>query len=452
MTTLANHYPLYTPEAFQTETAEPSYWRASAKPLKQESPSLTNDIQVDVAIVGAGFTGLNAAYALAVLHGMNVAVIDAGEIGAGASGRNGGFCCIGGTAYDGLEQVKHLGLEEALAINRIERRAVDHVRALCEQLDIDVDRSEQGELYLAHKPKRFAEFDDAAAESKKIFGANLSVLTNDQLNDRGYGNQAYYGGLLGGPDYGLHPLKYIRGLADRLMALGVPIYQNSRCTQWTQSQGKHRLITDSGSIEADKVIFATNGYTPEGMIDELSQRIMPLLSSIRVTRPLTEDEITAQNWRRTTCAFDSRIMLNYFRLLPDNRVLWGGRGGTSFSEGAFNRAQRELDNAFNATFTHWKTVDVDYRWRGFVCFTGSQTPFVGEFRPNAYTSLGYHGNGVAMASWCGQAIAQQIVNSEDRHFTPKSFTKLPNKMSFMGMRQPLVKAAYLGYKFSDRWL
>lgn len=449
MTNLAQHYPLYNASAFSTEMAEPSYWRATTDGAANAGNTLEQDLHADVVIIGAGFTGLNAAYALSVVHGLNVVVLEAGDVGAGATGRNGGFCCLGGTGLNEQDQIKRWGLDAALQINRVQRRAIDYVRSLCEQLDINVEASEMGELLLAHRPKHFAQFAEEARQNKKLFGTHYRVMTPPQLAEQGYQSDNHFGALSGGSDFGLHPLKYALGLAAKLTSIGVPIYQQSRCIGWQQSDGKHHLVTAKGSVTASKVVFATNGYTPEGLVPELAGRLLPLISSIRVTRPLTDQEIDAQNWRRTTCAFDSRSLLNYFRLLPDNRVLWGGRGGTNYSKQAFATAQHQLDKAFNSSFSQWQDVEVDYRWRGFVCMTGSEKPYVGEFRPGAYTSLGYHGNGVAMASWCGQAIAQQIVNEHDQHFTPSVFTQLPRKLP---LRPQLIKLAYLGYEVSDRWL
>ena len=135
---------------------------------------------------------------------------------------------------------------------------------------------------------------------------------------------------------------------------------------------------------------------------------MPALSSVIVTRPLTEDERRAQGWTSDLLAYDSRKLLHYFRVLPNGRFLFGGRGGTDASDQGDAAYRPLLTQAFNALFPAWAKVEITHYWRGFVCLSNDLVPYVGALdeKKTVWTALAFHGNGVAMGSWCGRAVAR----------------------------------------------
>ena len=164
----------------------------------------------------------------------------------------------------------------------------------------------------------------------------------------------------------------------------------------------------AGTLKARHVIIATNGYTPEDVSPCHRGRIMPALSSILVTRPLTEAERQAQGWTSPLMAYDSRKLLHYFRLLPNGRFLFGGRGGTDASNAGGEAYRDVLTAAFHDLFPAWRNVEITHYWRGFVCLAYDLVPYVAPSTTNktVWTAIAYHGNGVAMGSWSGRAVAR----------------------------------------------
>src|SRR5690606_28279120 len=234
-----------------------------------------------------------------------------------------------------------------------------------------------GELALAHSAAQMAAMATEADLLAATFGHRGELLSADELKARGTWAPGFHGGLLNPHGFGLHPLRYVRGLARAAVATGARIHARSRVTGWDGAGRGHRLVTARGSVTADHVLFATNGYTPEHLARPLRGRLMPVLSNILVTRPLSDDERAAQGWTAATMAFDSRKLLHYVRLLPDGRFMFGGRGGTDAADGAAPAMERRLRAEFEALFPAWADVAHEYFWRGFACLSYGRVPFVG---------------------------------------------------------------------------
>jgi glycine/D-amino acid oxidase-like deaminating enzyme len=179
---------------------------------------------------------------------------------------------------------------------------------------------------------------------------------------------------------------------------------------------------------------------------------MPALSSIIVTRPLSEDERKAQGWTSPLMAYDSRKLLHYFRLLPDGRFLFGGRGGTDASNAGADAYRPVLTSAFHDLFPEWRNVEITHYWRGFVCLAYDLVPYVGPLddRKTVWTALAYHGNGVAMGSWCGRAVAGLMTNKTAREDVPKVLTRRLAKFPLPAFRPLYLKGAYVWYGLKDQ--
>ena len=432
-------------------TAVDSYWEASADPLRLETPALNGHHTCDVAIIGAGYTGLSAAIELA-RQGVDVRVLEAGPIGWGASGRNGGFACIGSHKLSYAAMIGRYGLEATRHYYRAMKDAVELVRDNLLVHGIDAWANGGGEVTLAHRPDRLAELAAEQTLLRETFGENTELLSVTGLKAQGIWAPKFYGGLKASTGFGIHPLNYVRGLARAAAKAGAGIHANARVMRWEETTDGHILTTAAGSLKAGRVIAATNGYTPEDVSQRHRGRVLPALSSIIVTRPLTEDERRAQGWTAPLMGFDSRNLLHYFRLLPDGRFLFGGRGGTDASEDGGEAYRPVLIAAFNDLFPVWRLAEITHYWRGLVCLSYDRVPYVGPLddRRTVWTALAYHGNGVAMASWCGRAVARLMTNKTAHQDMPQVLTRRLARFPLARFRPLYLKGAYVWYGWKDR--
>jgi glycine/D-amino acid oxidase-like deaminating enzyme len=328
--------------------------------------------------------------------------------------------------------------------------SIDLVGDLLKREDIDADRSGNGEISLAHKPGITNDFAAEVDFMAREFGANWSVLSQAELEARGMKGDGFYGAIHNPIGFGLNPMKYVTGLAAVASRAGAKIAAQSPVEEWRREGSKHRLVTPKGSLLADRVLIATNGYTPEDLHPDFGGRLLPALSSVVATRPMTRDELAAQGWTSTDMAYDLRNLLHYFRLLPDGRMVFGGRGGLSAEPGALAHQSGRIEAAFRAYFPAWRGVEITHRWSGLVCLAMDVIPHVGtwESEPGVYFALAYHGNGVGMASWAGRAIANVIAGGKDAR--PNLMRRLPPRFPFPPLRPLYLRGAYIQYGFKDR--
>jgi glycine/D-amino acid oxidase-like deaminating enzyme len=437
-------------DAFHFGHPVQSWWEASAAPLGIVAPPLAGDQSCDIAIIGAGFTGLSAALELAREHHVDVRVLEAATVGWGASGRNGGFCCIGGHKRSYQSIIAEFGLEETRKFYTTLKDATHLVEALCKDEAIDAGISGRGEVCLAHLPNRMEDFREEQAFMRATFGEETELLSPGDLKERGLHGPAFHGGIANETGVGVHPLNYARGLARAAARAGAKIHGGSELIRWEEGPQVHVLTTRGGTLKAKRVIVASNGYTPEDVSIRHQGRLLPALSSVIVTRPLTEAERLQQGWTTTRMAFDSRILLHYFRLLPDGRFLFGGRGGTDASNAGHEPQRQRLTAHFHSLFPAWRGVDITHYWRGFVCLTADRLPYVGPLddRKSVWTSIAYHGNGVALATWSGRALARAMMGKDAA--VPVPMTKRLAKFPFASLRSLYLKGAYVWYELKDR--
>ncbi len=446
---------LYHPSAFDFSTPVDSHWEASAPPLDVAMPPLDGTATTDVAIIGAGFAGLNAALWLSEAHGIQPLVLDAARPGWGASGRNGGFCCAGSSKLTYGEMISRYGLEETKQFFRTQVDLVDHVGALLAEHGIDAQRSGDGDWQLAHRPGGVPELAAERDFMAKTFGLDMLLAGKEDLVQRGLAGPAFHGGLWSPVGFGLHPLRYVRGLARVVAGRGITIHADTPVSGWRQEGGVHVLATPSGEVRAKKVLIATNGYSDDEVPAWLGGRLLPALSRIIVTCPLSEAELRAQGWTSHDMAYDTRELLHYFRLLPDNRFMFGGRGGTDAAPAALDAITRGLRASFEAMFPAWAHVPTERAWGGFVCLTRRRVPFIGAIAamPGAYATLAWHGNGVAMGSFAGKLAADLMAGAQGAaESIPGIMRREPARFPLPGLRRHYLKVAYVGYGLKDEWL
>ncbi|MCA8869185.1 MAG: FAD-binding oxidoreductase [Rhodobacteraceae bacterium] len=440
---------LYEKPAYDTGQAVGSFWEDTIAP-PMDFPVLEGDKDADVAIIGGGYTGLNAALQLAETHGVLPILLDAARPAWGASGRNGGFACLGGAKLSTQAQIKRFGLAETKRFFAAQLAAIDCVKDNLERYAIDADtHSGEGELCLAHRHNSFKVLQQEAVFNEKTFGIEHEVFRQEQLPERGLNASGFHGAVLTKAGFALNPLKYAIGLAHALAGLGARVHANSPVTEIRAEASRFRLVTPTGSVRTKKVIIATNGYSSDDLPDALGPRYLPVISSVLVTRPIRAEELAAQGWTSDLMSYDSRHLLHYFRLMPDRRFLFGQRGAISANAAATKANRHQNRQDFEAMFPGLKGVETSHHWTGLLCTTMSRHPYIGSLgdKPGLLAALGYHGNGVAMASHAGRLVgdlaAGAFVDLPDALATPLARFPLPDH------RRHFLRAAYLHYRLMD---
>jgi glycine/D-amino acid oxidase-like deaminating enzyme len=443
---------LYPATAYDFLRSVDSHWEATAPPLGQSLAPLRSAIDADAAIIGAGYTGLHAAYRLAKIRGLQVVVLEAASPGWGASGRNGGFCCVGSAKLSYAAMLRKHGHAATREFFDAQLDAVSYVDDFISAHAIDAERSGSGEFQLAH---RAWAMDELKAEHDLLaaaFGFRTELLKRDELGERGVGGAEFHGGLWSPVGFGLHPLRYLRGLAGAALDAGAVIHSRSEVKSWRQVGGVHVLSTAAGEVRAKRVLLATNAYSDDSVPRWIGGRFLPALSGVLITRPLTVDERAAQRWTSFELAYDTRNLVHYFRLLPDGRFLFGGRGGTDLSAGGLERAGWALRAHFERMFPVFAHAETERSWSGLVCLSLRLVPYIGPIgrMGGAYAALAYHGNGVAFGSLAGRLIADVMAGVEGAERRIPRITAGPlRRFPLPALRRIYLKAAYSGYSLRD---
>lgn len=403
-------------------------------------PVLKGEAVTDVAIIGGGFTGVSAALHLAG-SGVSVALLEAETPGWGASGRNGGFCCLGGSKLSGTAMRRLFGSSAADVYEASEEAAVHLVHELLSSHGIAADTHSRGETQLAHSEKAARRL-LAQAEELQRAGEEVEYLARRQLADHGL-NGSFHAALTTPVGFALNPRKYLFGLAAAAGKAGAKLFQNSPALSIKQAAGGYKIETNKGILRASKVVIATNGYSSEDLPEWLAGRYMPAQSTVMVTRPLTEAELQKQGWFSQQMAYDTRHLLHYFRLMPDRRFLFGMRGGLLASPRAEAGIRHKLRQDFEAMFPEWRNVETTHCWSGMVCLSRNLVPFIGPVpeSPGMFAGLCYHGNGVAMGSYAGRILSDLVQGCRPELPYSPAVQKMP-RFPFGRARRVLMPPAY----------
>ncbi|MEM9279101.1 MAG: FAD-dependent oxidoreductase [Pseudomonadota bacterium] len=449
--------PLFDNSLYHYEEPQPSWWEASVDDQRVDGEAFDGNENCEVAVIGGGYTGLSAAYHLAKDYNLDVRVLEAGHIGWGASGRNGGFCCMGGTMLSVQKQIRKFGIEETRKFYRAQAEAVELVRHIASDENIGFDEQGDGELVVAEKPGHCRELEEECKLKQNMLGLDCSMISKEAFREQGYDAPHQHGAILEKPGFALHPLKYCLGLGEAAKRKGAKLHPHSEVIAWYKQDGKHVLETAAGgTLIAENVIVACNGFMPEKLNKGIAGRALPLQSQIIVTRPLTDGELAAHNWKMESPAINSRNVYFYYRMLPDRHFLIGGRGDFQGTKEGAEMTAEKLRQSMVELWPEWREVEIEYSWRGFVCFTSALRPAIGRLPedPSVYFGFGYHGNGVNNATWTGRELARWLAGNNDRTnpvptHLPAIMRGMTPKFPFPSFRRYYAMAGVGWHRFKD---
>jgi glycine/D-amino acid oxidase-like deaminating enzyme len=408
-----------------------SYWLRDPGPPADPPLVAGERLDVDVAIVGAGFTGLWTAIALTDTDpALRVAVLEAGTVAFGASGRNGGFCEASLT--HGLANgIRHFPDE----LERLEREGIENLQGLIafiREHGIECDLEETGTLSLADQPyqvEQFRAWMDEAAEH----GEHLEFLDRDAARAEVH-SPLWQAGLYRPPgrDVLLDPARLCRGIARVARGRGVTIHERTRVTNLARRAGGVTVTTDAGAtIRAGHVVVATSAYS--GWLRRLASSFVPVYDYALVSEPLTPEQRASIGWRRRQGLSDANNQFHYFRLTADDRILWGGYDAIHYFG---SRVAPELDRRpatfakleaqFVRAFPQLGELAFPYRWGGAIDTTSRFTVTFGQTMGGRVSyALGYTGLGVGASRWAGGVIRDVILRPAEDRLRLRLVTSLP---------------------------
>ena len=404
--------------------------------------SKSPNTETDVAIVGSGYTGLCAARVLKK-NGASVTVLDRNTIGWGASSRNGGMATPG--LKQGIQKIyKMYGSELAHEFWNSSVDAIDLIDAIVNEHSIDCDWERNGHASLATKPSHAPRLKEYGSWLEKEFGHSQRYIPKNQIRDE-IGSDAYYGALTDDISGGLHPSKYVFGLATAVANLGVQLCENTEVTKIEKNDSNNfRLISSKGDIIAKKIIIATNGYTNR-LVPKLKPLIFPVGSYIVVTEPLTK-ELQNIISPKKRMYYDSKWFLNYFRLTPDGRMLWGGRNDLSTDLDLDESAIR-LSKELYTIFPDLAGIPITNTWTGKLGITFDLMPHIGQTN-GIYYAFGYGGHGLSIATYLGTEIGLLLSGKKDR----SPFMEISHQTMFFYRDKPwFIPFAARYFRFLD-WI
>ena len=450
--------PLFHPSLYEFDKPQPSYWEATAPQSKLKNESLSGTQSCEVAIIGGGYTGLSAALHLARDFDVDVRVLEAGHIGWGASGRNGGFCTTGSTKLSFEAQFKLFGVDETRHFYQTQADAVNLVRELAQDENIDYQPQGDAEYAVADNAALFEELKQEAEVCSKQFGMKTAIYEAAEFREIGYDSPHQHGAISLQPSFALHPMRYALGLAEAAERRGAIIHPHSEVMNWRKDGEKHLLETANGSLRADRVILTGNGFMPEHLHSGIAGRPFPVQSAIVVTRPLEDSELQAQGWHTENPIINSKNLFFYYRLLKDKRLMIGGRANHNGDPVAAEQTFSGLKRAVGLMWPHFANVEFTHQWRGLVCLARNMRPSIGRMPEDKsiYFGFGYHGNGVNAASWTGRELAKWMAGTESDDevlplHLPAIYRGRPPRFPLPWLRCQYLRFAMMGYRLRDRF-
>jgi gamma-glutamylputrescine oxidase len=414
-----------------------SYYAATANPAP-DHPPLVGEIEVDLAVVGGGCTGLSAALHAAE-QGLSVAVLEGGKVGWGASGRNGGQV-IPGLRKGALELIEAFGVDKARALFVLALEARALVCDLIARHAIDCDLRMNGHLLAAVKDADLRGMEAEIDCLGRVMDYN-EVFLLSAADMRAQVAADYRGGLLDRCGGHMHSLNYALGLARAARAAGATIFENTPARALDRG-AVNRLATPGGAVRARRVLLAGDALL-QGLAPEADQRIMPVANYVVATAPFPE---AAALIPQDAAISDSRFVVNYYRRTPDGRILFGG--GERYTPDPPRDIAAFVRPHLEGVFPQLRGVAIDHAWGGLVSITRSRLPHLGR-RGEVYVAHGYSGMGVILSTLGGKLAVEAMLGRPER-FDLFAGVAPPPFPGGVALRGPLHVLGMLWFALRDR--
>ncbi|WP_150539220.1 NAD(P)/FAD-dependent oxidoreductase [Actinobacillus vicugnae] len=412
--------------------------------LSLQFPKITANQDADVCVIGAGFLGLSTALELAE-KGKKVVVLEGARVGFGASGRSGGQAING--FEDGIDEyIEQVGLDKAQKLWQMSLEAIDIIDERVKKHQIQCDWK-KGYATLALNHRRMDDLIAMEQASRETFGYQQMQLWDKSQLKQHLGSDIYVGALFDSNSGHLHPLNYCLGLAKACVEAGVTIYEQSPATEIKSvSDSKAVVFAEGFTIACESAVLATNAY-----IDVLSnkitfgieKKILPVESFIIATEPLSQvmaDSLI--NNGMSVC--DNNLLLDYYRLSADNRLLFGSDSSTNVDMVAKMRSE------MLAVFPQLAEAKIEYGWGGPIDMTLNSTPHFGRVKPNIYFAQGFSGHGVALTGLAGRIIQEAILGNDERLAIFEGL-KVPSLYGGKWVKKMALKIGIPYYRFLDKY-
>lgn len=437
--------PLYDPMTARSlgprSDYAPTYWIGTAGPAPQDDGPVIGDMDVDVAVIGSGYTGLSCAIHLAKMHGIKAVVLEANGVAYGCSTRNGGQAQISAGRLKRSQWIERWGLDVARGLHAEMTEAFALFRGLLSEHAIDCDPQDGGHYYIAHKAAMLPALEREAALLRDSFGYDARMITRDQVMAEVARDHEAHGAMWEADGIGIHAAKLAFGYLRVARELGARVHTDSPVQGWELRDGIHHLRTPGSTVRARRVAVATAAYAPRALHPRLRDRLMPIMSNSVVTRVLTPSELDAVGIRTGSPLTDTRTLRHYYRLLPDNRLQIGSRAAITGRDAANPAHLAALRQGMARKFPALRGIELDYSWWGWVDVSHDMMPRITGLPdlPGAFYALGYGGNGVMYSAMAGRRMAQ-LVAGETLPRLPIFNSELPHE----GWRTPFRRLGQWG--------
>ena len=442
--------PLFSDTPGRGQQYAPTYWVDTAGEPPEDDGPITHDIDVEVAIVGSGYTGLACAIYLARDHGIKATVLEANRVSWGCSTRNGGQAQCASGRLKRSQWIKRWGKETALAVHAEVCDAMENFKDLIK--DIDCDPQPGGHLYIAHKPSVMKSLEKEVKIMNEVFNYDAKIIDKETLASEYLDDKEAAGAMLEPEGIGIHAGKLAFGYLKKARGLGAKVHTSSPVQGWETRNGVHYLRTPGGIVRAKSVAVATGGYGGQKLHKKVKNRLLPVLSNSIVTRPLTDEEKKACNFNTNMVLTDTRVLRHYYRLLPDGRVQIGSRSAISGRNASAKKYEDLLIRDLHRKFPALKGIKIDYSWWGWVDVAHDMMPRITQPDPSKsiYYAMGYGGNGVMYSAQGGRRMAEMVAGKGDGLKLPIFVSELP----FPNVFNPKIESEFFApfRRFGQWWL
>ncbi|WP_419901756.1 NAD(P)/FAD-dependent oxidoreductase [Kiloniella sp.] len=395
--------------------------------------------EADVCIIGGGLAGLSCAFEL-LNKGKSVVILESQKIAWGASGRNGGFVSPG---FAGGQEIveKRLGLDAAKQVFDLSLEGVEMVRNNISDLGLDGAHPSPGMLSVIryNDPEGMKRYCDKMASR---YGYQLDFLPQDQINTH-FKTKRYYQGNLDKNAFHFHPLNYCLGLAKNIVSLGGHIFESSEAIRMELDGSTKVIHTTEGRVKAKDIVFCGGGYAGSAF-DKVKQSFLPISTYVVVTEKLGH---RVHELIKTKAAIlDDRMASDYYRIVDNDRLLWGGRITTRTSEP--KRLSQLLKRDMVDVYPELHDAKIEMAWSGLMAYARHKMPYIGEVKSGVWSCTAFGGHGMNTAPIGGRLISEVISCQSDRYKLFKAFDLQWNG----GIVGPLAaQSVYWGMRAVDWW-